>query len=115
MSRKPTLLSEAKVVVVHYMDSYRKYVRKPVVIEAIKWESGNTLDVVEFCYKSCEYRMYLQADPLNSPMGGQWEMRITTPFGDAVAKQGDYIVLGIDGNIYPWPATLFEASRTERL
>jgi len=99
-----------------------KYRKKPIVIEAFKWTGGHdqTEDpewIVE-CLKSgrvsvCKETETLEyydgsADPV-SHVVGVW-LEIETLEGTTRADQGDYIIKGIKGEIYPCKPDIFEAS-----
>lgn len=99
-----------------------KYRKKPIVVEAFKWTGGQdqTEDpewIVE-CLKSgranvckeTESEEYYDgnAKPV-SHVVDVW-LEIETLEGTMRADQGDYIIKGIKGEIYPCKPDIFEAS-----
>ena len=81
-----------------------KYRKKPVVIEAIRWQGDNWNEVCDFCFG----------------IRGQWkdnlnrsedmQVVIHTLEGDMIARIGDYIIKGIKGEFYPCKPDVFAAS-----
>lgn len=74
-----------------------KYVKKPVIIEAIQWTGDNSLDVSEFC-QGPESKYEFKGDALF----------IHTLEGSMRASLGDYIIKGVDGEFYPCKPQIFE-------
>lgn len=74
-----------------------KYVKKPVIIEALQWTGDNSLDVAEFCQDS-ERRYEFKGDALF----------IHTLEGSMRASKGDYIIKGVNGEFYPCKPDIFE-------
>lgn len=98
-----------------------KYKRKPDTVDAFKWTGGpdQTEDpewIVEKM-KSGEVRIYTETEEEhtyddNKPIvavAAIW-MEIETLEGTMRADQGDYIVKGIKGEIYPCKPDIFEAN-----
>lgn len=73
-----------------------KYVKKPVVISALKWTGDNILEMCNFTGK--EDGELLKND----------ELYIDTLEGTMHASVGDYIVCGVDGEFYPCKPDIFE-------
>lgn len=75
-----------------------KYRKKPVVIEAIKFEGWNMSEV----------------DVFMGDVGGfqAWPDRIIIPTLEGVmtGNVGDYIIRGVKGELYPCKPDIFEAS-----
>jgi len=80
-----------------------KYRKKPVVIEAIKWD-GNNLDKIRtFTYPS---------EPLetsNAISATPRFLEIVTLEGRMRANIGDWIIRGVKGEYYPCKPDIFEA------
>ena len=72
-----------------------KFRKKPVVIEAIRWNGANTVEVCGF------------VGPLDY-FGGQ--LLIPTLEGVMKANPGDWIIKGIKGEFYPCKPDIFEAT-----
>lgn len=77
-----------------------KYRKKPIVIEAIKWDGTNLLCWLD---KRPEVRKQITIENAQ-------ELTIKTLEGDMKASIGDYIIIGIKGEVYPCKSDIFEAS-----
>lgn len=82
-----------------------KYVKKPVVIEAIQWTGLNQEEIKEFC-PTAKFQIIDTA----------WEVHkgpahtlliIPTLEGDHYASQGNYIIKGVHGEFYPCKEDIF--------
>lgn len=73
-----------------------KYMKKPVVISALRWTGDNILEMCNFIGRT----------------GGELlkndELYINTLEGTMHASVGDYIVCGVDGEFYPCKPDIFE-------
>lgn len=74
-----------------------KFVKKPVIIEAIQWTGDNSLEIAEFCQDS-ERRYEFKGDALF----------IHTLEGSMRASVNDYIIKGVNGEFYPCKPDIFE-------
>ncbi len=81
-----------------------KFRKKPVVIEAIKWDGTNFDDVYSF--------MYLHTDTTISDMPSG-NIVIHTLEGDMIANVGDWIIKGVNGEFYPCKPDIFEKTYEE--
>lgn len=72
-----------------------KYRKKPVVVEAVQWNGNNHKEVIDFT----ENKIWFDA------LGNIW---IATLEGDMVAKKGDYIIKGVQGEFYPCKSEIFK-------
>lgn len=72
-----------------------KYRKKPVVIEAIKYDGDNKVEIQEFVDK------YLD-------MTEEMQLKIDTLEGVMLANVGDYIIRGVNGEYYPCKPDIFE-------
>jgi hypothetical protein len=73
-----------------------KYRKKPVVIEAIRWDGHNWDDLMEICPTAREAR--------------GTAITIPTLEGDHLANAGDWIIKGVEGECYPCKPSIFEAT-----
>jgi hypothetical protein len=102
----------------------KKYVKKPVVVEAIELTWGNWNEVCDFMQGQPIRGRWV--NPANgsftegnqpphtlSPDDAEIGCIIQTPSGDVLARQGDYIVRDVQGNFYPCVATVFAATYDE--
>ena len=86
--------------------SMRKYPKKPVEIEAIKYDGKNADDCIKFiengqviCWKKKE------VFPYSKP---EIRIMIETLEGVMQARPGDYIIRGVNGEYYPCKPDIFE-------
>lgn len=74
-----------------------KYRKKPVVIEAVQWNGHNFDECLTFC------------PPI---MGETYKadgcLKIPTLEGKMIAKVGDFIIKGVQGEFYPCKPDIFE-------
>lgn len=86
-----------------------KYKKKPVVIEAIRWNGSNMNEIENFMGE-----FFLGYEVLSD---AAWEVSKGIPFTeiriktiDSVAKavNGDYIIKGTQGEFYPCKPDIFE-------
>lgn len=75
----------------------KKYVKKPVVIEAIQYTGDNYLEICDFCDKILPSLPKPNADII-----------IETLEGNHNAIAGDYIIKGVKGEFYPCKPDIFE-------
>jgi len=76
----------------------KKYRKKPVVIDAIRWTGDNVQEIDQFV------KQYWWND-------GQ--LVLPTLEGEHVATVGDYIIKGVKGEFYPCKPDIFEATYEE--
>ncbi len=76
-----------------------KYIKKPLVIDAVKW-NGSNIDEVQLTLGIVEVQQELCSD----------ELIIPTLEGNMIASKGDYVIKGIKGEFYPCKPDIFEAS-----
>ena len=74
-----------------------KYRKKPVVIDAVKWDGGNLSDVSTLG-GAREYEQNFLDD----------DLIIHTLEGDMKANKGDWIIKGVNGELYPCKPDIFE-------
>lgn len=84
-----------------------KYKKKPVVIDAWKWEGKNLADAQRFT------QMNGMPDFSVGSRNGMTGLIIPTLEGDHVAQKGDYIICGVAGEYYPYKLDIFEATYEE--
>lgn len=73
-----------------------KYVKKPVVIDALQWTGDNKDELLKFC-----------DSVILSPDG---KVHIFTLEGNMEASINDYIIKGVKGEFYPCKPDIFEAT-----
>mgnify|MGYP006385725733 CR=1 FL=1 len=91
-----------------------KFRKKPVVIEALKWNGSNMIEIQEFAGE-----FFLGYEVLSDTA---WQVGKGIPFTeisiktiDSVAKavNGDYIIKGVQGEFYPCKPDIFIKSYDE--
>lgn len=80
--------------------SMKKYIKKPVEIEAVQWNGFNPTEVKEFAEDNVEIEYY---DAAYEAGAGPVVATVTihTLEGDMKANKGDYIIKGVKGEFYP--------------
>ena len=74
-----------------------KFRKKPVVIEALKWE-GNNLSEIQAFYK------------VSNILAGDQIIINTLGGGANLVSVGDWIIKGVAGEFYPCKSDIFEAT-----
>ena len=83
-----------------------KYIKRPLVIEAIQWTGDNCDDI--WCeFPDC------WGGGIAEYSDNDDDLVIRTLEGDMYAHIGDYIVKGIKGEFYPCKKDIFEESYTK--
>lgn len=82
----------------------RKYVKKPITIEAVQWTGDNRKEIFEFCDK-CYFNTSFETGELN--------LKIQTLEGTMEASIGDYIIKGIQNEFYPCKPDIFKLTYDE--
>lgn len=82
-------------------DYPKKYVKKPVEVEAILYSGKNAINVIMFIGDSDKCSIML-GDANKST-----KIKISTLEGDLFANPGDFIIKGIKGECYPCRADIF--------
>ena len=82
----------------------KKYKKKPIVIEAIKLTKENALECIDFASKSGAHLITQTSDQ---------GITIPTLEGNHLAKYGDYVIKGVQGEFYPCKPDIFEATYDE--
>ena len=89
----------------------KKYVKKPIPIEAVQWLGFNQSEIKEFTDDKVKFVIHWI--PVGSPSTMTEEkidLYVHTLEGDMYAKVGDYIIKGIHGEFYPCAQIIFEES-----
>lgn len=93
----------------------KKYIKKPVEIEAIQLTKDNIIEVFNFLdetnYK--ETKSVEELEDFSQMMLKQGYIEIKTLEGMMIANFGDYIIKGIKGEFYPCKPDIFQATYEE--
>ncbi len=81
-----------------------RYRKKPVEIEAIQYDGGNTNQVVDWIDRSRPGGFV----PAYTDSTG--ELHIATLEGDMHVSQGDFVIRGVQGEYYPCKPDIFAAT-----
>lgn len=76
-----------------------KFRKKPVVIEAVQWVGLNTNEVNGF---AAPWRVKVDQESR--------KLRVETLEGHIWATEGDWIIKGVAGEVYPCKPDIFEAT-----
>lgn len=88
------------------MSRARRFRKKPVEIEAIQMTGGNTVQVVGFI-RDAGVRYSTATHPTD---GTRDQVFISTLEGEMRAVDGDWIVEGVQGELYPVKPDIFAAT-----
>ena len=93
----------------------KKYIKKPLQIEAIQLKEDNIIEVFDFLdganYK--ETKSSEELEDFSKAMLEQGYIEIETLEGMMKASFGDYIIKGIKGEFYPCKTDIFIATYKE--
>ena len=93
----------------------KKYIKKPVQIEAMQLTKENIVDVFNFL-DGANYQEIKSAEELEDfrqMMLKQGYIEIETLEGIMKASFGDYIIKGVKGEFYPCKPDIFQATYEE--
>lgn len=79
----------------------KKYVKKPIEVEAVQWTGDNTDEIDEFTNRQIYENIYKNC------------ILIETLEGDMEALPGDYIIKDANGEFYPCKPDVFEKTYEE--
>lgn len=85
-----------------------KYRKKPVIVEAMKFEDNRLKELKEFCPSLEPNFIDLQYFNEIAPTTILVNASIETLEGTMVANIGDYIIKGVNGEFYPCKPDIFE-------
>lgn len=91
-----------------------KYRKKPVVIEAIQWTGLNLEEIKEFAEESLTYDIIDDAWEVGKGRPHVF-MKIKTLEGDMKVSEKDFIIKGVNGEVYPCKPDIFEKTYEEVL
>ena len=87
-----------------------KYMKKPVVIDAIQWTKENDVELEHWLSKEKSVELEIDDHLYVAGVGTPYisKIQIKTLEGTMEASYGDYIIKGINGEIYPCKPDIFE-------
>lgn len=77
-----------------------RYVKKPIAIEAVKWNGFNNDEIKDFAGDSVKIEVIREGDADNG-IPPSVDCSIETLEGVMKANVGDYIIKGVNGEFYP--------------
>lgn len=77
----------------------KKYVKKPIPIEAVQWDGSNQDEIAAFCGATAVIE--------------DGKLSIHTLEGVMRARIGDFIIKGVRGEFYPCEKSIFEETYEE--
>ena len=83
------------------MSTVKRYIKKPVEIEAVLYDGTNHIEIEQFGNGEIGYRTT------------SGELVISTLEGDMLVSVGDYVIKGIKGEFYPCKPDIFKDSYNE--
>ena len=101
---------------------YKKYRKKPVIIEAIQWDGKNLVDVSAFLCKRTRKAALkeINSSDISCKKWDDYEsivieegLTIDTLEGRMRADIGDYIIKGVNGEFYPCKPDIFDKTYEE--
>ena len=86
-----------------------KYRKRPVVVEAIKWNGNNELELKEFVGKDLSLDLIRAPQITEQGTIPKWViLKIRTLEGVMNVSLGDYVIKGVNGEFYPCKPDIFE-------
>lgn len=85
-----------------------KYRKKPVVVEAVKFDGLNPTEIKDFVGENCEVEIY--DNEVTHPVA---RILIHTLEGNMEVSKGDYVIKGVKGEFYPCKPDIFEQTYEE--
>lgn len=83
-----------------------KYRKKPVEIDAVRWDGTNVSEIEAFCEGKARIEIYDAAWKAGAGAAAA-DIYIDTLEGTHHASVGDYIIRGISGEYYPCKPDIF--------
>lgn len=78
-----------------------QYRKKPVVIEAVEWKGNNFQDIEQLLETANGKRSISYSNQVDY-------LEIHTLEGTMKANKGDFVILGVSGELYPCKPDIFE-------
>jgi hypothetical protein len=104
------------------MKCEKKYIKKPIIISAVKIEKEMEVpgwfheEIMKGNIKEMKFPGWFREEIKKGnirELPCTLEFSIKTLEGTMLAKEGDYVIKGIKGEVYPCKADIFEASYEE--
>ena len=89
----------------------KKFRKKPVVIEAVQWLNGQISETPTPEWIGKALRKNMDEEGAMMRIGN--EIRIATLEGEMTASDGDWLIQGVSGEIYPCKPDIFKQTYEE--
>ena len=85
------------------MAIYKRFRKRPIVVEAVQWNGRNKSEISDFTKNKLE------------DYGGIKDgcFKVYTPEGLMIVRKGDWVVKGIKGEYYPVKSDIFDKTYVE--
>lgn len=90
-----------------------KYVKNPVVVEAVQYNGLNKKDIEQFVGKELNQELFSDSAYKAGKGAPLFSLTIPTLEGDMTALSGDYIIKGVNGEFYPCKPDIFKKTYTK--
>ncbi|MFJ7665366.1 hypothetical protein ACIQXW_23690 [Lysinibacillus sp. NPDC097162] len=89
-----------------------KYRKKPVVVDAIKWDGQNLVECIQFMGQDVNLHDRMESEKFDDyrELVHRDGLKIYTLEGVMNANEGDYIIKGVQGEFYPCKPDIFQAT-----
>lgn len=95
-----------------------KFRKKPVVIDAVLWDGSNVLEVYSFMHGAPTISSNIARDKwddfVSMHEGKEWHIKTLEDGSNEEAKHvasiGDWIIRGVEGELYPCKPSIFSAT-----
>lgn len=87
-----------------------RYRKKPIEVQAMRWDSTNTQDVVKWMGGWDRSGVWLKQKVTPDGKGALWFLVIPTLEGEMEAMPGDWVIKGVKGEFYPCKPDIFAAT-----
>jgi hypothetical protein len=89
-----------------------RYRKKPVVIEAIQFNgiAGGCPEFAEEIPEWLKYAIWQSKTVIPHPMFPETRLQVETTEGNMIADAGDWIIKGVEDELYPCKPSVFEAT-----
>lgn len=91
-----------------------RYVKKPIAIEAVKWEGFNNDEIKDFAGDNVKIEVIREGDA-DRGIPPCIDCSIKTLEGVMTANVGDYIIKGVNGEFYPCKPDIFEKTYLHKM
>lgn|SRR5574343_1108850 len=86
----------------------QKYRKKPVIVEAIKYNGFNENEIIDFTANLAKYQVAIGSS--SDGMGGKEtysKLTILTLEGEMLVSKNDWVIKGVNGEFYPCKPDIF--------